>query len=215
MNVILMGPPGSGKGTQAAVLAWFQDLRHVSTGDMLRAAVASGSALGKRVEGIMAAGELVPDDVMMEIVKERLEELGEGWVLDGFPRTAEQVAGLVELLDGLGQEVGLVVDLQVPDEEIVRRLAGRVTCGDCGHTTSRDALDPDGGCPDCGGRTLHVRVDDAEETVRRRLDVYRATTGPVAEALGRRYPLRRVEGVGAPDAVAQRIASALEAADQA
>jgi len=215
MNVILMGPPGSGKGTQAAVLAWFQDLRHVSTGDMLRAAVASGSPLGQRVEGIMAAGGLVPDDLMMEIVRERLGEIGDGWVLDGFPRTVEQAEGLVALLAGLGQEVRAVVDLQVPDEEIVRRLAGRLSCGGCGQITSRDALGADGACPSCHGRDLRVRSDDAEDTVRTRLAVFRAKTGPAAVALGRRYPLRRVDGTGSPDEVAQRIASALEAADQA
>lgn len=214
MNVILMGPPGSGKGTQAARLAAARGLAHVSTGDLLRAAVAAGTPLGRQVAATMAGGALVPDVVMMEVVRERLSALGGGWLLDGFPRTTAQAEGLGDLLESLGQRVDAVVDLQVPDEDIVRRLAGRLTCAGCGRVTTREAAGPGGACPGCGG-TLGVRPDDAEETVRRRLAVFRESTGPAAAALARRYPLRRVDGTGAPDEVAQRIASALEAAHQA
>ena len=211
MNVVLSGPPGSGKGTQAALFAEANALRHISTGELLRAAVAAGSDLGRRVEGILAGGELVPDDLMMEIIRERLASLGGGWLLDGFPRTVAQAAGLAALLDELGQAIDAVIDLEVPDEEIVRRLAGRLTCGDCGRVTARDRLGPDGGCPQCGGCNLQVRADDREETVRNRLAVFRAKTGPAVAELGRRYPLKRVDGRGDPAAVAQRIAGALEA----
>ena len=210
MNVVLAGPPGSGKGTQAALLVEAKQLRHVSTGELLRAAVAGGSDLGRRVEGILASGELVPDELMMEIIGERLAQDG-GWLLDGFPRTVAQAEGLAALLAELGQPIDAVIELEVPDEEIVRRLAGRLTCGDCGRVTARDRLGPDGSCPQCGGRNLQVRADDREETVRNRLTVFRAKTGPAVAALGRRFPLKRVDGRGDPAAVAQRIAGALEA----
>lgn len=218
MNVILMGPPGSGKGTQAAALAGRHGLQHVSTGELLRAAVASGSELGRRVAGILAAGELVPDEVMMQVVRERLRDAAGGWLLDGFPRTVPQADGLAALLAELDAADATVVLLEVPDAEIVKRLAGRLTCADCGRVTSRADAAPAGGaprCPGCCGGRLEVRADDREETVRNRLAVYRAKTVPAAEALGRRFPLRRVDGRGSPAEVAQRIASAVAPAHQA
>jgi adenylate kinase len=218
MNVILVGPPGSGKGTQAKELADRFDLRHLSTGDLLRAAVRGGSELGRRVEGILAAGELVPDALMTEIVTERLRALPDGWLLDGFPRTVPQADALIALLDELGREPPAVIALEVPDEEIVRRLAGRLSCADCGAVTSRAAAEAAGGpgqplrCPRCGGTRLATRDDDREETVRNRLSVFGTQTRPAAERLGRRYPLARVDGSGAPADVAQRITGALAAA---
>lgn len=211
MNVVLAGPPGSGKGTQAALLARSRSLRHISTGELLRGAVASGSDLGRRVEGILERGELVPDDLMMAIIRECLTGDGGGWLLDGFPRTVAQAEELVPLLAELDQPVDAVLALEVPDDEIVRRLAGRLGCGGCGLVTAQDRLGPDGSCPRCGGRELRVRADDREETVRNRLAVYRAQTRPALETLGRRYPLRWVDGRGDPAAVAQRIAGVLEA----
>ncbi len=216
MNAILVGPPGSGKGTQAAELVRRFGLTHLSTGDLLRAAVRSGSELGRRVEGILASGELVPDAVMAELVGERVRGLGDGWLLDGYPRTLPQAEQLAALLAELGQDVAAVVVIEVPDEEIVRRLAGRLTCGDCGAVTSREAAAAAGGaalrCPHCGGANLATRPDDREETVRNRLGVFRRMTQPAVELLGRRYPLWRVDGRGAPADVAQRIAGAFAAA---
>lgn len=211
MNVVLAGPPGSGKGTQAELLAQGRALRHISTGELLRRAVASGTELGRRVERILERGELVPDDVVMSLIRDHLAGHGGGWLLDGYPRTVAQAEGLVPLLAGLNQPVDAVVALEVPDDEIVRRLAGRLCCGGCGLVTSHDRLGADGGCPRCGGGDLQVRADDREETVRNRLAVYRAQTRPALEALGRRYPLRWVDGRGDAAAVAQRIAGVLEA----
>ena len=180
---------------------------------MLRAAVKSGSELGQKVSAVMAAGDLVSDELMMDIIKDRLQQddAGTGWLLDGFPRTIAQADGLMALLDGIGQEVGLVVSLEVPDEEIVQRLSGRLTCRECGFTTSRanlDAAAPDT-CPQCGEEALYQREDDRVETVRNRLGVYRDKTYPAAATLGEKYRLARVEGLGTPDEVAQRIQSVL------
>jgi adenylate kinase len=215
MNVIIMGPPGCGKGTQADGIVAHLGVVHISTGDMLRAAVRSGSELGRRVEAVMNAGELVSDDLMMEIIRERLQQddaLRSGWLLDGFPRTVPQAEGLIELLDEIEQPVGAVISLEVPDEEIVRRLAGRLTCRECGAVTHRDALPaaaPDT-CPRCGAQALYQRDDDTEETVRNRLAVYRNKTYPAAGKLGERYPWQRIEGTGSPEAVAQRIRDVLD-----
>jgi len=210
LNLVLAGPPGSGKGTQAALLAQGRSLRHISTGELLRGAVASGAELGRRVEGILERGELVPDDLMMIIVRDCLAGGGGDWLLDGFPRTVAQAEELVPLLTELGQPIDVVLALQVPDDEIVRRLAGRLTCGGCGLVTAQGGLGADGGCPRCGGRNLRVRADDREKTVRNRLVVYRAQTQPALEVLGRCYPLRWVDGRGDAAAVAQRIAGVLE-----
>jgi adenylate kinase len=218
MNIIIMGPPGCGKGTQAAGIVEQYHVTHISTGDMLRAAVKSGSELGHKVEAVLAAGELVSDALMMDLIRDRLQQpdARSGWLLDGFPRTVPQAEGLVQLLQEIGQPVDAVVSLEVPDEEIVRRLSSRLTCSDCGFVTSRDKL-PAGGddkCPQCGGGPLGQREDDREETVRNRLGVYRSKTYPAAATLGERYALLRIEGLGSPAEVAQRISGALaEAAD--
>ncbi|MHB8078386.1 MAG: adenylate kinase [Candidatus Krumholzibacteriia bacterium] len=210
MNLVLAGPPGSGKGTQAALLAQGRALRHISTGELLRGTVASGTELGRRVEGILDRGELVPDDLVMTLIRNRLAADGGGWLLDGFPRTVAQAEGLVPLLADLSQPVDAVIVLQVPDDEIVRRIAGRLSCGGCGLVTSHDRLGAGGSCPRCGSHDLRVRADDREDTVRNRLTVYRAQTQPALEALGRWYPLRWVDGRGEAAAVAQRIAGVLE-----
>lgn len=211
MNLILAGPPGSGKGTHAELLAQGRSLRHTSTGELLRGAVAGGTDLGRQVEGILERGELVPDNLMMAIIRDCLAGDGGGWLLDGFPRTVAQAEALVPLLAELNQPVDVVLALKVPDDEIVRRLAERLNCGGCGLVTAQDRLGADGGCPRCGGRDLRVRADDREETVRKRLAVYRAQTQPALEVLGRCYPLRWVDGRGDAAAVAQRIAGVLEA----
>jgi adenylate kinase len=218
MNVIIMGPPGCGKGTQAAGIVENYGVTHISTGDMLRAAVKSGSELGQKVETVLAAGELVSDDLMMDLIRDRLQadNAAGGWLLDGFPRTVPQAEGLVQLLVEISQPVGAVVSIEVPDEEIVARLGGRLTCRECGHTTNRAVLADDAGdkCPQCGANALYQRDDDKEETIRNRLQVYRTKTYPAAETLGAQFPLLRVDGLGTPAEVAQRITGALaETAD--
>ncbi len=215
MNVIIMGPPGCGKGTQAAGIVENWQLLHISTGNILRAAVKSGSELGGQVESILAAGELVSDDLMMDLIRDRLQQgdASSGWLLDGFPRTVPQAKGLVELLAEIGQPVDAVVSLEVPDDEVVKRLAGRLTCRECGHTTNRAGLEADTDqCPQCGAHALYVRDDDREETVRNRLQVYREKTYPAAATLGEHCTLKRVAGMGKPAEVSQRIKSALEEA---
>jgi len=167
---------------------------------------------------VLAAGDLVSDDLMMDLIRDRLQQddAKSGWLLDGFPRTVPQAEGLVALLQDISQPVGAIVSLEVPDEEIVQRLSSRLTCRECGHTTSRAALAPDAGdkCPQCGLNALYQRDDDKEETIRNRLLVYRTKTYPAAETLGAHYPLKRVDGLGAPAEIGQRITGALaETAD--
>jgi len=214
VNVIIMGPPGCGKGTQANGIVALLGVAHISTGDMLRAAVKSGSELGHKVESIMQAGDLVSDELMMEIIRERLQQDDaerKGWLLDGFPRTVPQAEGLLKLLADIDQPVGAVISLEVPDEEIVRRLSGRLTCRECGATTHRDVVGAETTkCPSCGVEALYQRDDDSEETVRNRLRVYRTKTYPAAETLGKTYPLQRIEGTGTPEDVSQRIRGGLE-----
>jgi adenylate kinase len=213
LNVVLIGPPGVGKGTQAVMLAERTGMVHISTGDMLRAAIHSGSELGKKVEAVLAAGELVSDDLMVELIRERLEsdEARGGWLLDGFPRTVAQAEALEELLDDIDQTIHAVVEMTVPDEVVINRLAGRLTCRQCGATTHVSEV-PDGvaaPCPVCHEKALFVRDDDREETIRARLGVYRHSTDPVIEVLGRHYPLRKVSGHGTPQEVATRLRSVL------
>jgi len=216
MNVIIMGPPGCGKGTQAAGIVAHEQVTHISTGDMLRAAVKSGSELGKKVEEVLAAGELVSDELMMDLIRDRLQEEDArgGWLLDGFPRTVPQAQGLVGLLQEIAQPVGAVISLEVPDAEIIQRLSGRMTCRECGFTTNVAQLDParQDRCPKCDQEALYQRDDDKEETIRNRLEVYRSQTYPAAATLGEVFPLIRVDGLGTPDEVAQRITGALEEA---
>ena len=181
MRLVLMGPPGAGKGTQGALLARRYGIPRYATGDILRAARREGTELGREAQRYMDAGELVPDEVILGMMRERLasEEASDGFLLDGFPRTVEQAEGLSELLDDLGHELDAVVDLQVADEEIVRRLSSRRVCADCNQMAPA-GHDPDRPCPECGGE-LRRRPDDEPETVRRRLEVYRDETAPVLD----------------------------------
>ena len=184
MDVILFGPPGAGKGTQGALLATRFGLLRLSTGDMLREAVQAGSPLGRRAQGIMASGELVPDDLILAMVREVLEgeSAAAGVVFDGFPRTLPQAEALDGLLRDLGRRIEAVLVLRVDDEEIVRRLSGRRSCVKCGavYHVSADPPKQEGICDRCGGE-LTQRPDDAEDTVRRRLSVYAEQTAPLLE----------------------------------
>ena len=213
LNVVLIGPPGVGKGTQAVMLAEKIGMMHISTGDMLRSAIASGSELGKKVEAVLAAGELVSDDLMVVLIRERLEsdEARGGWLLDGFPRTVAQAEALQELLEEIDQTIHAVVEMTIPDEVILKRLTGRLTCRNCGATThiAKVPEGVDGPCPVCGEKNLYIRDDDREETIRTRLEVYRHSTDPVVEVLGRHYPLRKVSGHGTPEEVSTRLRSVL------
>ena len=184
MKVFLFGPPGAGKGTQGDLLAAATGLRKVSTGDLLREAVRAGTPLGLQARKFMDAGELVPDQVMLGLVKETvLSGNGAGgFILDGFPRTLPQAEALDSMLKDIGKPVDGVVMLDVQDESIVKRLSGRRSCPDCGavYNLYYDPPEREGICDKCGG-TLVQRKDDAAETVQRRLDVYRQQTAPVLE----------------------------------
>ena len=222
MNVVIMGPPGVGKGTQSHGIGTQMGCVHISTGDILREAVRSGSELGLKVQAVMNAGDLVSDELMMDLVRDRLsqDDAKRGWLLDGFPRTAVQAVGFIGLLDGIGQKVDAVLVLNAPGEEIVRRLEGRVTCRACNEVmnlTGFGRVQPKF-CPFCGcaedpqrpGKSaLYQRGDDKEETVRHRLEVFRKKTLPAAWALEERYPLHEIDGLGSPEQVAGRIAAAL------
>jgi adenylate kinase len=209
VNVVLMGPPGAGKGTQAARLAARHEMLYIATGNILRAAVHSGTTLGKQVADVLSSGQLVSDELMVGLIRNRLEQddARRGWLMDGFPRTVAQAEALRQLLDELDQTIHAVVVMEVPHEVLIARLAGRLNCRACGATTSRQSL-ADGDrspCPACGERALFVRNDDQEETVRERLEVYQRQTDPVVAVLRRLYPLRQVSGLGTPQEVAERL----------
>jgi adenylate kinase len=185
MNLILFGPPGSGKGTQAERLREKWGLRHISTGDLLREAVAEGSALGKQVHGILASGQLVPDETVLALMRDVIaavkdENALKGWLLDGFPRTVGQANGLDAQLAELGQKIDAIVVLNVRRQAVIERLSGRRTCTKC-KTVFHEQINPpkvDGICDRCGG-ALVQREDDRPETIARRLDVYEAQTQPI------------------------------------
>jgi|DewCreStandDraft_1066081.scaffolds.fasta_scaffold03605_7 adenylate kinase len=198
MWIVLFGPPGSGKGTQGALLADRLGWKRLATGDVLRAAVQAGTPLGQEARRYMDAGELVPDEVILGIVDEwlaREAESAPGVVFDGFPRTVAQAQGLEERLARRGRAIDAVVTLDVSDDEIVRRLSGRRICERCGAVFHIDTLGAAAtACPVCGG-ALRQREDDREETVRRRLEVYRQTTAPlVAWYEARGVPIHIVDG---------------------
>lgn len=209
----MMGPPGAGKGTQAARLAESQGLCRISTGDLLRAAVAERTSLGREAEGFMRAGELVPDDVIMRIVDGELDRpaCASGAVFDGFPRTVDQARGLGDLLARRGAGLDQVLVLVVSEEEVVRRLSGRRVCKTCEklYHLSFDPPRQEGRCDACGGE-LAQRPDDRPETIRRRLTVYREETQPVREYYergpgGPRAGVAEVDGEGSIDDVAAEL----------
>lgn len=213
MRVILLGPPGAGKGTQAKMLTEEYGVPQISTGDILRAAVAAGSPLGKEAKSHMDRGALVPDEVVIGIVRDRLAEpdCRGGYLLDGFPRTVAQAEALTRMLRDVGAPLPAVVSLEVDEEEVVRRLAGRRTCQACGepfhvafHLPRQEGI-----CDKCHG-TLIQREDDKEETIRRRLQVYREQTEPLISYYQEHGVVKKVNGLGETREVFARIASTLE-----
>jgi adenylate kinase len=198
-RVAFLGPPGAGKGTQARDLAQEWRVPHLATGDMLREAVAAGSPLGREAKGYMDQGALVPDDVIIRMMGERLgkADAGRGFILDGFPRTIAQAEALAKLLKDLGQTLDTVIYFDVSEPELLRRLTGRRVCRACGHPYHMTSNPPKraGVCDECGGE-LYQRDDDAETTVRKRLDVYQRQTAPLLDYYRQRSLLATVSGEG-------------------
>jgi len=197
--VAFLGPPGAGKGTQARDLAQEWGVLHLATGDMLREAVAAGSPLGREAKGYMDQGALVPDDVIIRMMGERLgrADARPGFILDGFPRTIAQAEALAKLLKDLGQTLDTVVYFDVSEPELLRRLTGRRVCRKCGHTYHLVSNPPEraGICDACGGE-LYQRDDDSEATVRNRLQVYQRQTAPLLDYYRQRNMLTTVAGEG-------------------
>ncbi len=195
-DLILLGPPGAGKGTHAEYLKEYMSYTYLSTGNLLRVAVAKGSDLGEQAQGYMEAGELVPDDLVIDLVGERMEQLGcgEHFLLDGFPRTTAQAEALSEMLEEPGREQPLVINLAVSDAEVVRRLSGRRMCSDCAtiYNVQRDGLDVGDKCPQCGGE-LYRRSDDQPEAIYNRLEVYKQDSAPLIEYYQKRGQLVTVD----------------------
>jgi len=218
MNTILLGPPGAGKGTQARLLAERRGLIQLSTGDMLRAAVAAGSDIGKKAKAVMEAGELVSDEIVVGVVSERLDQpdAADGGIFDGFPRTEAQARALDDLLARKMMKLDAVISMNVDDDLLVDRVSGRFTCAACGagyHDRHRLPTKP-GICDECGGREFTRRADDNAETVRARLKAYHADTAPLIAYYRTTGKLKTVDGMAGIDAVAEAIGRALDGAGQ-
>lgn len=215
MNLILLGPPGAGKGTQAKMLTERFGIPQISTGDILRAAVREGTPMGVKAKSFMDAGGLVPDEVVVGIVRERLQnpDCAAGFILDGFPRTVAQADALKETLRGLGKDLDAVISLEVDADALVTRLTGRRTCRDCGRGY-HVAFDPPKVkdiCDACGGPLLQ-REDDREETIRKRLEVYAEQTSPLIDYYRREGLLTSIDGMQDIDVVQERVLAALRTA---
>ncbi|MGI8577017.1 MAG: adenylate kinase [Nocardioidaceae bacterium] len=213
MRAVLVGAPGAGKGTQAKFIAKHYGIPAISTGDIFRANIAESTELGRAAKRYMDEGELVPDEVTIGIVRDRLakKDTAHGFLLDGFPRTVRQAEALNEILAELGTPLDVVLELQVDDDEVVRRLSGRRNCRDCGHVWHVE-LDPstrDGICDTCGGE-LFQRDDDMPDTIRRRIEVYNAQTAPLVGFYADGHLLRGISARGEVDEITDRAIEALE-----
>lgn len=216
MNLILLGPPGAGKGTQAKLIEEARGLVQLSTGDMLRAAVAAGTEIGKQAKDVMERGELVSDDVVISLISDRIErsDCKNGFILDGFPRTVAQAEALDKLLAEKGTRLDAVVEMKVDDERLVDRIKGRYTCAWCGEGYHDEFKRPkvDGVCDKCGGTEFRRRDDDNEDTVRSRLAAYHRQTAPLIGYYAGQGKLKSVDGMAEIGAVNRQIEGVLDAA---
>jgi adenylate kinase len=213
MNLILLGPPGAGKGTQAQMIVDRYQIPQISTGDILRRAVKAGTPLGRKAKSFMDQGQLVPDEVVIEIIDERLRasDCSPGFILDGFPRTIAQAEALQPILTQMGKSIDHVINIEVDSEELVRRLTGRRTCKNCGamfhilfHRPKVEWI-----CDRCGG-TLYQREDDKEETIRIRLNQYQKETAPLIQYYQLKSYLRSIQGIGGQEEIFKRIVQLLD-----
>lgn len=215
LNIILLGPPGAGKGTQAARLQASRGMIQLSTGDMLREAVAAGTPVGLEAKAVMERGELVSDAIVSALIGERLDSAADkGAIFDGFPRTRHQAEALEILLGERGRHLDHVIELAVDEEELVERITGRFTCAKCGtgyHDSFRPTKVP-GVCDVCGSTEFKRRPDDNEQTVRTRMEEYRAKTAPILPFYEAKQLVRRVNGMGSVDEVAAEIDAILDGA---
>ncbi len=215
MNIILLGPPGAGKGTQAARLELQRGMVQLSTGDMLRQAVAQGTPVGLQAKAVMEAGELVSDAIVSALIGERLDSLGDkGAIFDGYPRTRAQAEALDLLLSERGRKLDYVIELEVDEEALVERITGRFSCGKCGAPYHDQFKLPkvDETCDVCGAHEFKRRPDDNQKTVRTRLAEYRAKTAPTLPYYQERDLVRPVDGMAPVDAVALAIDAILDGA---
>lgn len=213
MKIIMLGAPGAGKGTQAHMIAEKYHLPHVSTGDIFRANIKNGTELGKEAKGYMDRGELVPDELTVRILLDRVaqDDCKNGYILDGFPRNIPQAEVLEKELEKLGDKIDVAIDMEVPDESIIKRMSGRRACSSCGATYHIVNVPPkkEGVCDVCG-EALVLRDDDKEETVQKRLDVYHAQTQPLIEFYTKKGILKTVDGTQDMMDVFKAITSILE-----
>ncbi len=211
-NLVLLGPPGAGKGTQAGRIVQDYGVPHISTGDILRAAVKNGTPMGLEAKRYMDAGDLVPDEVVIGIVRDRLQEpdTAKGFLMDGFPRTTPQATALDETLEGIQRKITKALAILVDEEELVRRLSGRRVCRDCQtpYHVYANPSEREGICDKCGGE-LYQRDDDTEATVRNRLDVYARQTEPLIDHYDKQGLLVRIDGDKSPDDVYADIQAAI------
>ncbi|MCX4748495.1 adenylate kinase [Kitasatospora sp. NBC_01287] len=218
MRIVLVGPPGAGKGTQAHVLAKTLSIPHISTGDLFRANISQGTPLGVEAKSYMDQGRLVPDEVTIGMAKDRLQhqDTAQGFLLDGFPRNLEQAKALDEFLTEQGIALDGVLDLEVPEDEVVKRIAGRRLCRNNGAHVFHVVYNPpvaEGVCDECGGE-LYQRSDDTEESVRVRLEEYHSKTEPIIDYYRQQGLVTTISALGKVDEVTQRAVDALEAGKQ-
>jgi adenylate kinase len=216
MRLILLGPPGAGKGTQADVVAQAFSIPKLSTGDMLRAEAASGSALGKQLQDVMSRGALVSDDIMIDLIRSRIvkSDCANGFILDGFPRTVAQAEALDVMLQDAGQPLHAVVELKVEDDALVARISGRYACAKCGagyHDLFKKPAQ-DGKCDACGSAEFTRRADDSVETVSRRLQAYHAQTAPLLPYYQQRGLLKSLDGMAPIGHVSEQLLAVLQEA---